>query len=119
MKIIQKFKRLRDDVYNQGGGDTRGFCAHCGKVWISWNKRGVESKDIWYCSHRGMFPLCTNCFNELSIEEIDKYIKLLVFSWLSENEGLEGFTQNTPPWDNPIEIILAAQKEARRLKGVE
>lgn len=65
----KKKKRLnqRNRFRNAAGIST---CRHCGGAW-NWKQR----ETVWYYEGRGMFPLCKECFQELSEEEILYYCK--------------------------------------------
>lgn len=85
-----------------------GGCYHCGMTW-----NHVEGKTIYYSEGGGMFPLCEECFDKLSPEEIDPYIEQVVMSWLKSNAeyGLKwGYKQSSQ------EIIESAKAEVRRMK---
>lgn len=70
-------------------------CYHCGMTW-----NYVEGKTIYYSEGSGMFPLCEECFDRLSPEEIDPYIEKLAMSW-----------------QNPQKVIEPAKAEVRRMKS--
>jgi len=53
-----------------------GACLRCKMPW-----NHVKPKTIMYRPDSGMFPLCVDCFDSLSIEEIDLYIERLVSEW--------------------------------------
>jgi len=81
-----------------------GGCYHCGMTW-----NYAKGKSIRYSVRDGMFPLCEECFDRLSSEEIDPYIEKLVMVWLGSNE-----------WGNkqsPQKVIESAKAEIRRMKG--
>ena len=81
-----------------------GGCYRCGMTW-----NYAKSKSIRYSVSDGMFPLCEECFDRLSSEEIDPYIEKLVMVWLGSHE-----------WGNkqsPQKVIESAKAEVRRMKG--
>lgn len=57
-----------------------GSCAHCQNHWGV-----VEGEDIPYTSGRSMFPVCTNCFKILSVDQIIIYVNKLVDLWISQS----------------------------------
>jgi hypothetical protein len=68
-------------------GSLKGYgsCAHCGMSWYI-----VEGADIPYDvrypeqPERGMSPVCTDCFNRLSVDEVLEYCRRLVIVWSKE-----------------------------------
>jgi len=62
-------------------------CAHCKNRWGV-----VEGKTIPYTPGRGMFPICTECFDILDVDKIIKYVNELVDLWvsLSPDENYDG-----------------------------
>ena len=61
-------------------GRSKGYggCSHCKDTW-DWK----ESFSIPFTETSSMFPLCKECFEKLSINEINYYIKQLVNVWKS------------------------------------
>lgn len=55
-------------------------CAHCKNRWGV-----VEGKTIPYSPGRGMFPICTECFDVLDVDKIIKYVNDLVDLWVSQS----------------------------------
>jgi hypothetical protein len=57
-----------------------GCCLSCGDRW-SWK----EWKEIPYAVTQAMFPVCKECFDNLSAEDILGYCYQLLMSWHEEN----------------------------------
>lgn len=91
-------------------GRALGFscCAHCGMPW-----KYVEGKPIPFSDSSGMFPLCEQCFDELSPQRIDMYIDQLINTWLDDHRRLRLEWQMLQPAD----LAEAAKAEVRRMKA--
>lgn len=96
---VSLLRRLRTFV-----GKVQGYysCHHCGATWNC-----VKRKTVMYSVGSGMFPLCVECFDKLSSEEIDPYIEQLVLQWVEQ-----GWSES----QSPEEVIRAAKVEVRRMK---
>lgn len=76
------FKKIKSVISKLEG---YGSCAHCG---LSWNV--VDGVYVSYNvklpkhSGSGMFPICEDCFNKLSVYEILNYCKELLIMWKKE-----------------------------------
>lgn len=71
-----------------------GACSECGDTWNM-----VEPYIIRYSPSNGMFPVCTSCAPQLSLEEIEHQCFRLWMRWgkpLSEypKETIEGFLRS-------------------------
>lgn len=85
-------------------------CYHCLMPW-----KYVEHRSINFSKSQGMFPLCVHCFDKLEPDQINPYIEKLVMKWQEIN------IEYNLKWDNqqtPVEVIVAAKAEVRRMKGI-
>jgi len=59
-------------------GDIRGYgnCAHCGDSWMF-----KEYIDLSCSEDQRIFPICKECFNKLSDEEVLGYCRDLWLAW--------------------------------------
>lgn len=57
-------------------------CGHCGRPWPICNEHATM-----YTWDRGCFPLCEDCWSELTIEERWPYYLDLWSRWSSEDEN--------------------------------
>ena len=66
-------------------GNSTGYsgCSHCGDTW-NWKKEHT----IMYSEGSGMFPLCQDCFDTLSIEKVIDYCLDLNSKWIKGGSGL-------------------------------
>ena len=67
-----------------------GECQHCHDTW-NWKKEKIipykEKGNIDY--YQGMFPICEECFNSSSEDEILYHCKLLLQRWIAETGEIE------------------------------
>ena len=96
---------------------ARGFsgCHHCGDSW-AWK----ESQIIMYSGvdgnfSQGMFPLCRECFDKLSDEEIVDYCLGLWCSWAKYDHMSERGEMHTPA-TFPEEQIKKSITEIRKTR---
>ena len=76
---------MKRKLYNWWGR-IHGFggCINCGDSWL-WKPYHT----IRYNEYSSMFPICQECFDELSIQDIMRNVNLLLDKWeIEDREGV-------------------------------
>lgn len=68
LRLWYKRRKKRRQQRNAFKNAHLGRCSHCGGAW-NWK----DGATIYYYEGRGMFPICQDCFQELSVKEILYY----------------------------------------------
>ncbi len=92
--------------------DSWGYCLHCFR---KWNK--VKRKTIYYQKDEhgnntaGMFPICEECFENLSVEQISDYIKILVLGEWRKWDDSKSYEQFIIEIKNAINEVIRMKNE--------
>jgi len=57
-----------------------GRCYHCGTSWDANNHMSIPCGEC-----RGMFPVCSKCFEVLDVDRLSYYIRRLVEEWMRQS----------------------------------
>lgn len=71
-------------------------CGRCGRTWNI-----CESHSTPYSEHGSCFPLCQDCFNELTIDERLPYYRQLIDEWIEGGDE----NHNGQSWNNLWDVL--------------
>ncbi len=80
--MFQKIARTAARAVLSTIGAAKGYgrCMHCKNTWDV-----VQGKHIPFRPGRGMFPVCIECFDILTADQIIHYANQLVDEWVKQN----------------------------------